>query len=292
MNKFRLIVDSSCDLPEDFNVRYNIGVADLIVNFNGQLYLDRKEITASDIIAKYEATHVYPKTAALNIAETEEIFKRELKDYDHIFYLPISAKISSNYSNALLAAQDLGAQDKITVLDSASLSSGSGLEAIGISEDIKAGYSAEDIKKRHDERVKYIDMSFVIQTLDFLHEGGRCGGLTYFLGNKFNIHPIVRLDDGKMGVHAIVRGKDLIKGIKKMEDEFFEAFDADNIDFSYPILIPHVLGDYAVKKIVKDLEEKVGQKILYPVEASGIICCHCGKDTVGLAYMLKHPLKS
>ena len=95
-----------------------------------------------------------------------------------------------------------------------------------------------------------------------------------------------------MGVHAIVRGKDLIKGIKKMEDEFFEAFDADNIDFSYPILIPHVLGDYAVKKIVKDLEEKVGQKILYPVEASGIICCHCGKDTVGLAYMLKHPLKS
>ena len=92
MNKFRLIVDSSCDLPEDFNVRYNIGVADLIVNFNGQLYLDRKEITASDIIAKYEATHVYPKTAALNIAETEEIFKRELKDYDHIFYLPVSLR--------------------------------------------------------------------------------------------------------------------------------------------------------------------------------------------------------
>ena len=290
MNNFRLIVDSSCDLPEDFYSKYSIGVADLIVNFNGQLYLDRKEITASEIIEKYDATKVYPKTAALNLSETEEIFKRELKTYDHIFYMPISSKISSNFNNARLAAQDIGAEDKITVLDSASLSSGTGLEAIGISEDILAGYSPADIEKRHNERVKYVDMSFVIQTLDFLHEGGRCGGLTYFLGNRFNIHPIVRLDDGKMGVHAIVRGKDLTKGIKKMEDEFFEAFDADNIDFSYPILIPHVTGDYAVKKLHHDLEEKVGSKILYPVEASGIICCHCGRDTVGLAYMLKHPL--
>lgn len=291
MTKSRLVVDSSCDLPEEFYAKYDIGVTDLIVNFNGQVYLDRKEITAADIIKKYDETKIYPKTAALNIGELEEIFKNELKKTEHLYYMPISSSISSIYNNALLAVQDLKAEDRITVLDSKSLSSGIALSAIGICEDIKAGKSPEEIKKNHEERQKKICMSFVIQTLDFLHEGGRCSGLTYFLGNRFNIHPIIRLDDGKMGVHAIVRGKDLTKGLKKMEDEFFTELNNDNIDFRYPIMIPHVLGDYGVKKLEHDLREKVGSQILYPVEASGIISCHCGRDTVGLTYMLKSPLK-
>ncbi len=290
MPNYKLVVDSSCDLPIELYEKYNIGVTNLVVNFNERQYLDRKEITASEIIDKYKETKIFPKTSALNIPELEAMMNAELPNCDHLFYMPISSQISSINNNARLAIQDLGVEDKVTVLDSYSLSSGVALEAIGICEDFKHNLTVEQIIQNHEARAKNVSMSFVIQTMDFLYKGGRCGGMTYLLGNKFSIHPIVRLENGKMGVHSLVRGKDLIKGIQKMVSEFKAEFEKDNIDFSYPIMIPHVTGDYAVKKIEEELRNLVGDSILIPVEASGIICCHCGENTVGLGYMLKNPL--
>ncbi len=290
MPKYKLVVDSSCDLPRNLYEVYNIGVTDLIVNFNERQYIDRKEITAHEIIEKYKETKIFPKTSALNIPEIEKMIQEELPNCDHLFYMPISSLISSINNNAHLAVQDLGVEDKVTILDSSSLSSGIALEAIGICEDFKLDLSVEQIIKNHEERSKRVSMQFVIQTMEFLHKGGRCGGMANFVGNIFSIHPIVRLENGKMGVHALVRSKDLTKGCQKMIAEFKEQLENDNIDFNYPIMIPHVTGDYGVTKIENELKVLVGDKILIPVEASGIICCHCGEDTVGLGYMLKKPL--
>lgn len=288
--QYRLIVDSSCDLPLEMIQYYNIGVCDLIINVGERVYRDRKDITASEILKMYDETQVLPKTSALNIPELEEMMSENLKEYDHIFFMPISSKISSIYNNAHLAAQDLQVEDKVTILDSASLSSGTGLEALAVCRDIQAGLKPDVIETNHLNRLKKIHMSFVIQTMEFLYKGGRCSGMTYLFGNTFHLHPIILLDEGKMGVHTIVKGKDISKGVKKMLDDFLEQFNKDNIDLSYPILIPHVEGDYGVKKIEKELEPLLGEKILHPIDASGIICCHCGRDTVGLAYMLKKPL--
>lgn len=289
-NQYRLIVDSSCDLPLEMIQHYNIGVCDLIINVGERVYRDRKDITASEILKMYDETQVLPNTSALNIPELEEMMSENLKEYDHIFFMPISSKISSIYNNAHLAAQDLQVEDKVTILDSASLSSGTGLEALAICRDIQAGLKSEVIEANHVKRLKKIHMSFVIQTMEFLYKGGRCSGITYLFGNTFHLHPIILLDEGKMGVHTIVRGKDISKGVRKMLDDFLEQFNRENIDLSYPILIPHVEGDYGVKKIEKELEPLLGEKILHPIDASGIICCHCGRDTVGLAYMLKKPV--
>lgn len=290
MQKYKLVVDSSCDLPLELYSKYNIGVTDLIVHFNEREYVDRKEITSSEIIKKYKDTGIFPKTSALNIPEIESMINEELKNCEHLFYMPISSKISSIYNNARLAILDLNVADKVTLLDSSSLSSGIALEALGICEDFNMDLSVEEIVKNHEERKEKIAMQFVIQTMDFLHKGGRCSGLTNFFGNAFSIHPIVRLEDGKMSVHNLVRGKDLSKGLAKMLEEFKENLKNCNIDFNYPIMIPHVTGEYGVEKIEHELKELVGDKILLPVEASGIICCHCGENTVGLAYMLKNNL--
>lgn len=284
-----LIVDSSCDLPDNFYKDLNIGVSDLIINMDGKVYHDRKDITSKDLLRMYDKSKVFPKTSALNIADLMDVFTPELKKYDHLFFMPISSKISSIYNNALLAIQELKAEDRITILDSSSLSSGTGLEAIGIGEDIKKGFSVEEIINNHYERVKRISMSFCIETMDFLYKGGRCSGLTYLLGNHFHLHPIIELKEGKMSVHKIARGKDINKGLSTMTDELLNAFNKGNIDLNYPILIPNVDSEGGAKHIRHELEGFVGTKILFPIEASGIICCHCGRNTCGLAYMLKDP---
>ena len=291
MNKYKLIVDSSCDLPMEFMEKYNIGCTDLIVNFNDKSYRDRIDITSKEIMEMYDKTKIVPKTSALNIPTLVEVFEEALKEYDHIFYMPISSYISSINNNAHLAAREMDAEDKITVLDSLSLSSGSALEAIGISEDILAGLSPEEIEKRHNERLKKVQMSFVIDTMEFLYKGGRCSGLTYLVGSKIlHLHPLVRLDNGKMSVHKLVRGGNIAKGIDAQFEEFKANHEKGNIDLSYPIFLPHVEGDKYLKELVKMLTKLVGPNILYPIEASGIITCHCSRNTVGLAYMLKEDL--
>jgi DegV family protein with EDD domain len=290
MNKFKLLVDSSCDLPQSFMDLYDVGVTDLIINFGERIFRDRKDITTAEILSMYEKTKVFPKTSSLNIPELMAIFTEALKTYSHIFYMPISSAISSINNNAHMAVSEMNAADKVTILDSKELSSGIGLEVIGVGEDIRKGLSPEQIEQNHNERTRHIKMSFVINTMDFLYKGGRCSGMTFLVGNKLHLHPIVHLDNGKMAVHKLVRGKDIDRGLTEMVNEFMEDFNKGNIDLSYPIFIPNVECHSAAKKIVRDLEGHVGTKILFPVDASGIITCHCGKDTCGLGYMTKEAI--
>lgn len=287
MNKYRLIVDSSCDLPISFIEKYNIKIDNLIISFNDRQYADRKDITASEVFALVEKNKVYPKTSTTTIPDLESLFQNELKDYEHIFFLTMSSLLSSLNNNAHIAIKDLGFEEKVTVLDSESISAGIGLLAIAISEDINKNLSVEEIVNNHYERVNKVSLSSTIDSMDFLYRGGRCSGLSYLVGNKLNIHPIVKMEAGKMTVHTLVRGSSIKKGIKKMCEEFMTEFKNDNIDFSYPILIPEVMGKKGAKKIKKILDGVVGKNILMPFESSGITACHSGKNTVGLSYMLK-----
>jgi len=285
MNKMRLIVDSSCDLPEADYEMLDIGVTDLLINFGERTYRDRKDITTDEILKIYKEKKILPKTSALNIQDLTDVFEENLKHYDHLFYLPISSGISSIYNNARIAAQSFGG--KVTPLDSSELSSGTALLALGIVRDIAKGLSPEEIEKNHYDRVKKVNMSFVIESMEFLYKGGRCSGLTFLLGNKLHLHPIIALKDGKMGVHKISRGKDISRGIDEMIDEFKKNLDQGNIDTDYPVFIPNVKSPHGVRQIEKALSPLIGKTILYPVDASGIICCHCGEDTCGLGYMMK-----
>lgn len=289
MLKQRLIVDSSCDLPSHLYQELNIGVTDLVINFGERSYLDRKEINTAEILRIYKEEHILPKTSALNIADLTTVFEEALKEYDHIYYMPIASGISSIYNNARLAAQEF--EGKVSVLDSTSLSCGTGLLAMGIARDIQNNLTPDEIVNNHLERTKKVSMCFVFDNMELLYKGGRCSGLTFLLGSKLHLHPIIRLENSKMGVYKITRGKNNLKGVDLMCNEIIENLDKGNVDLNYPILLPNVLSPEGVKRAKSNLEKYLGDKIIFPVDASGIICCHCGEDTLGIAFMLKKPLK-
>lgn len=288
-NRYRLIVDSSCDIPQMNYEEHDIGVTDLIINFGERTYRDRKDINTKEILEIYQKEKIVPKTSALNIADLTDVFTRNLENYEHIFYMPISSGVSSIYNNARLASQAFG--DKVSVLDSKSLSSGTGLLAFGIVNDIEKGLDWKDIVTRHEARIKKVRMQFTFDNMELLYKGGRCSGMTFLLGNKLHLHPIIRLEDGKMTVYKLKRGKDISRSVDLMTEEFLQELNDGNIDLSFPILIPNVVSPNGVKRVQKNLEKYVGDKILFPVDASGIICCHVGGDTTGLAYMVKDDTK-
>jgi len=134
-------------------------------------------------------------------------------------------------------------------------------------------------------------MQFVIDSMEWLYKGGRCSGLAFLLGNKLHLHPIIKLDsEGKMGVYKLKRDKGINKGIDTMVDELLVNLNEGNIDLSYPIMIPNVISPNGIKRVQHALEKHIGNKILFPIEASGIICCHVGTEVCGLAYLTKRPV--
>ncbi len=290
MPKYKIIVDSSCDIPEELSARYDVDVADLIITIGENEYKDRVDITPEQLFAECERLDTTPHTSALNITDLENLFTPVLEQgYDHIFFMPISSHISSIFNNARLTVEMHEWQDRITVLDSSQLSSGIGLLLIGLGEDVSKGLSVDEIVKNHYNRVEKISMSFVIDRLDYLYKGGRCNGMTYVFGNALSLHPIIHLEEGEMNVYKLVRDKGIKKGVDNQIDMFLDDYNNGNVDLSYPILIPNAASPEGAKRIREKLRDIVGEKILFAVDASGIICCHSGPNTAGLAYMMKHP---
>ena len=290
MNKYKLITDSSCDLPQGYADENNISTTCLIITLGERVYRDRIDITPDELMNLSLSQNIIPKTSALNINDLSEVFKEHLKENEHIFYLPISSKVSGMYNIANMAVEQIGATDRVHVLDSKELSTGIAPLVYGLVEDFKRDLDVDTIIKNHYERAQRVYLSFVIDTFDYLYKGGRCSGMTYIMGNKLHLHPIIRLDDGKMAVRKLVRGKTIDKALDDMISTFKVNLDKGNVDLSYPIFIPNVTSPSGVKKMKKELTELVGDKILFPISASAIICCHAGPNTVGLSYMLKKPL--
>lgn len=288
MENVKLLVDSSCDLPAELIAKYNISLMPITITCGDKEYKDKIEINQEGILKLIEDEQAYPKTAAITVAEFISLFSLKLQKYQHLYVMTISSKASSTYNNALTAATELNALDKITVLDSLSLSGGFGVLALACAEDINNNLSSDEILKRHNDRALRTRMTFIIDSMKYLYKGGRCSGLTYLVGNAFKIHPIADMKDGKLSVFALTRGKNIIKGISKMMEIVQEDIDNNNIDFETPILLPHVLAEDATLKMKKELQDQLGDKMIMPVLAASTIYVHTGNDTLGVSYIKKH----
>ena len=287
MPNYHLITDSSCDIPQEFKAKYQFSVTDLIINIAGKSYLDRKEITSAEVLKLFRETKSMPKTSTLNIAELMGVLKNGLEGYDHLFYLPISSKTSSEFDYARMAVQEMGLEDKITILDSLSLCTGNGIEAMAILDDFERNLSVEDIIQNHNDRAKRVVMDFTLDNMEALHKGGRCSGLAYLIGNKFHIHPIITHRKGHMEVKGLVRGRDITNAVEKLTENFRKNFESGNIDLNYPVFIAEIECQERAEKVRKELQKLVGDRMVHIVSASGIIVCHTCCETLGLSYVTR-----
>jgi DegV family protein with EDD domain len=124
---------------------------------------------------------------------------------------------------------------------------------------------------------------FAIETMDYLHKGGRCSGVVYFIGKGLKIKPIIRVVDGKMVVYKKPIGK-MVNALNKLIEIFLE--DLPNMDLSC-VMVTHSLGDESCKYLKEKLKEHIDPSIIMETNAGATISTHCGKGTIGILYALK-----
>lgn len=281
MNKVKIITDSTCDLSLQMYQEMDVEVIPFHVNFNDESFLDLVEMDSDQLVEKVKETKIFPKTAAASAGVFYETFKKYIDQGYDVLYLGIGSGLSGAFQIAKSVIHDLP-EGRVFLVDSQNLSSGSGLllrKAVGFRDQ---GMSAEQIKEEVEKIVPRVRSQFIVDTLEYLHRGGRCSGTARLIGTLLKMHPLIRVIDGKMIVAKKPRGT-LRKAVDAMLEYFYK--DLDKVDPDC-IFITHVVSDENEKYIREKITPLIPNANIVSTKAGSVIGSHCGPKTIGILYIV------
>ena len=280
----KIISDSTSDLTAELKEKYNIDIIPLHVLLGEEEYLDGMTITPDEIYKWADENKTTPKTSAINFEETVEKFKYYLDKGDDIVCFSAPGKMSTTFNVMRMAAEELDAQDRIFVVDTKSLSAGSGLIVIKAAELAEEGKTAKEIYDYMEDYVPKSKCSFIIDTLVYLHRGGRCSGVAALVGGALKLHPKIVVDDGVMTPSKKYRGNinlAIMNYVKDMEEDIRNA-DSKRVIIAHSGCSEELIKQvYDYVKSLNDFEE------IIVTRAGCVISSHCGPNTLGVIYQTK-----
>ena len=274
----KILSDSTCDLSKEIINKYNIGIIPLYVRLGEKEYLDGIDI-APEILYKWSDEHgETPKTAAPSV---DDILKFIDNDNEYIIFT-ISSSMSASFNNARLAAEERDDNKEIYIIDSANLSTGIGLQVVYAAELALKGLSAKEIVSEIERLKDKVKASFVIDTLVYLHRGGRCSGLAALFGTALKLHPRIAVSNGAMHPEKKYRGSS-----KKYVMDYVKDMEADLLSARKErVFITHSGCDREIVNSVRTYLESLDHfDEILETRAGSVVSSHCGPGTLGVLFI-------
>ncbi len=280
----RIISDSTCDLSPELIQRYDISILPLHILLGEEEYEDGSGIGPDEIYRWSDKHHMTPKTSAPSMDHSIDLMRPILENGDEIICFSISESMSTCGNVMRLAAEELEAEDKVSVIDSANLSTGIGLLVIEAAILAADGKSREEIIARIEELKPLVRSSFVVDTMVYLQRGGRCSSITALAGTALKIHPEIIVKDGSMIPGKKYRGKMghvIEKYVRDLEEELVHAKNDR-------VFITHSGCQEEIIQVIKRYLEDLGIfKEILVTRAGSVISSHCGPGTLGVLFIAK-----
>ena len=281
--KIRICADSTCDLSPELVRKYDVSIIPLYIVKDGVSCADGREITPQDIYDHVRAGGAMCSTAAVSVADYEAFFTEQLKSCDALLHFHISSEMSACYQNACIAAENF---PNVFPVDSRNLSTGIGQLVLTAAELAAEGkLSAGEIYNEVMAKREKLDVSFVLDTLEYLRKGGRCSTLAAMGANLLRLKPCIEVRDGTMGVGKKYRGALEKCVVQYVHDRLA---DRDDIDLKR-IFITDSTGFSAEELDAVEAEVRRCQpfeEVLH-TQAGCTISNHCGPRCIGILYYHK-----
>lgn len=277
MKKIAIVTDSTANLAPDFVKANDITVIPLNLHWDEDLYRDGVNITPSEFYDKLAKSSSIPSTSQPTYGEFEVIFKDLAAKNDAVIAVLISSGISGTVDSALMAQKHL-APMPIEVVDSKTSSSGLALLVKAL---VKARADGLDVPQLMDLAQRIVDNSsifFMVDTLKYLHKGGRIGGASALLGGALEIKPILTLSrEGKIEALEKVRTKK--KAVQRLMDLVVEKAAGKHAHIG----ILHAQAPEDAQAIHSALVERVDAAEMEIDQLTPVIGTHVGPGTLGIA---------
>ncbi|MCK6539194.1 MAG: DegV family protein [Anaerolineales bacterium] len=281
MSKIAIVTDSTSYIPADLVKKFDITVAPQVLIWDDKTYRDGVDIRSEEFFARLKTAKTMATTSQVSVADMQTIFQSLVeRDFD-VVGIFISAKLSGTIQSATQAKELMGTSGgKVTIVDSNSTAMAMGFQVLSVARAAQEGASLKDCIALAEKAREHTGVFFAVDTLEFLHRGGRIGGAQRFLGTLLNMKPILAVQDGK------VEGLERIRTKTKAHERILELV-VENTKGKSPIRLATLHANAA--EDAKVLLAKA-QKELNPIESifsevSPVVANHAGPGTIGLAYM-------
>lgn len=275
--RIRITADSTCDMPAALVERFGVTLAPLTVVVGDDVHSDGIDITQQEIFDAVERGTVV-KTAARNAYEYGNIFRNVMADADAIIHISLGKKFSASYSNACLAAQEF---DHVYVVDSGSLTAGMSLLALEAIAMAEHGMEPKLIVAKLNNLAAHVDVSFLLEQVDYLFRGGRCSGVEAVGAKMLHIRPSIEVTRGEMGVGKKYRGR-FERCLEKYVAD--KLTDRETIDFSRAFVVQAGCPEEWQQQVHQQLVDAGFAQVIDAV-AGCTISTHCGPHTLGIVFM-------
>ncbi|MEE0776840.1 MAG: DegV family protein [Bacillota bacterium] len=279
--KIKITADSTCDLSPQLIQDYDIEIVPLSIQIGYDSFKDGLEISSSQVVSSFEEQGVLAKTAAVSVGEYIELFQKWHNLGYHVIHVNIGSEFSSCCQNALLAAEEVG---EITVIDSQNLSTGQGHIVIKAAAMAKDGKTPEEIKNFMEDYVNRVDASFLLDTLTYLHKGGRCSAVAALGANLLKLKPCIEVKNGKMGVGKKYRGE-----LKKCYRQYIKdrLSQIENLEDGLIFVTHSPCRQDIIDTAMEEVEQYNYFKSIEKTAAGCTVVSHCGPNTLGILYIRK-----
>lgn len=271
-----VVLDSTADLPDPAARHPNWRLVPLYVRFGDETYRDHVDLGAVEFYEKLRASDAQPQSSQPTPADFEAAFA-ELEGFERILCVLISGKLSGTAESARLAAQALG-DDRVTVIDSESVSGGVVILADAIQRRLDRGTTLEEIEEVVARFQRESTILFTVDTLDYLVRGGRVGKAAGLAGQLLSVKPILAIDEGEVEPLKRVRGR------QKALAELLRLFEEGTEDGpALHVGVAHADAEAELETLVGRIRELRPQASLdFQAQLGPVIGTHGGPGTIGL----------
>lgn len=280
MDRYVVVTDSTANLPEALVAEYDIPIIPLTVHWDGQDYVDGVTLDAHTFYQWLQERSSFPTTSQPSPGAFMEFFQQVAEKHEttHIIGVFISAELSGTLASAIQAKAQLPDLD-IALVDSRSVSMGLGFQVLVAARAAQEGLDGDAILARVHQARDNMNVVFAVDTLEYLHRGGRIGGAARLLGTALSLKPVLNIESGKVMPLEKVRKRR--KSLERVV-EIVEERLAGRVPTEAAIIHAEAGDDAAL------LETWVAERLkpgnLYSAVLTPVVGTHGGPGTVGVAF--------
>jgi len=279
MSKLAIVIDSTAYLPQNYIEQYQFRVAPQILIMGEQTYQDGVDILPAEFYRRLESAKTLPTTSQVSPATFHSIFSQELEQGNDVLALLISSKLSGTMQSAL-QAQEMLPGARLEVVDTCTTAMGLGFIALAVARAAEEGASLAECKSLAERAIATTGIFFMVDTLKYLHMGGRIGGGARFLATTLDLKPILEVRDGRIEAAERVRTKS--KALQRLLE-----LTENRIGNRKPVRIAtlHAKAESEAITLLDQAKDRFQAIESVLSEVSPTVGTHAGPGTVGIAFM-------
>ncbi len=273
-----VVVDSTADIPPHIAADHGISVVPLNVSFGLDTYLDGVTMQAEEFYRRLDASTELPTTSQPLPAKFVEVYEQLGKDHDAIVSIHLSSKLSATHNSAVLAKEELGGEGpRIEVVDTQQASMAHGWVAVAVAQAIASGANLEEAVELANElsgRARFLGL---LETIEYLHKGGRIGKAQMFMGSILRIKPMLEVRDGVAS--PLDRARSKKKGIAKLKNIITEDAPLSHLAVLY------TTEREPAEEIAEDVKQYVEGGEVAVARQGPVVGTYLGPGMLGAGYI-------